>query len=200
MLPGVRLYQGVLNRTIPNYALIAARDFVDRDEGSAGLGFVGRLDGLNDGLWCQSSMNVNNIGSWKLPNGNAVSDDLEFDPVHMAKGPGQVGLLRSIGIGSSPYQGMYICTIPDEKGVNQTLVVWAAGNNASDGTSGKREFNISMNDFSLSFSLIRVYERTPEDTQHCVGSLFAFFHLCLVSVPFLGPSLTEMKFYRHFSP
>ena len=28
------------------------------------------------------------------------------------------------------------------------------------------------------------------------GSLLAFFHLCLVSVLFSGPSLTEMQFYR----
>ena len=32
------------------------------------------------------------------------------------------------------------------------------------------------------------------------GRLLAFFHLCLVSVLFSGPSLTEMKFYRNFFP
>ena len=32
------------------------------------------------------------------------------------------------------------------------------------------------------------------------GSLLAFFHFCLVSVLFPGPSLTEMKFYRNFFP
>ena len=32
------------------------------------------------------------------------------------------------------------------------------------------------------------------------SSLFAFFHLCLVSVPFSGPSLTEMKFYKNSFP
>ena len=54
---------------------------------------------LNDGLWCQSAMNVSGIGSWKLPDGSAVSDDLEFNPIHMANRPGQVGLLRASGIG-----------------------------------------------------------------------------------------------------
>ena len=138
-LPGVRLYQGVRNRTIPNYAMIAGRDFADRDAGSEGLGSVGGEDGINDGLWCQSAMNVNGIGSWMLPNGNAVSDDLTFDPIHMARSDGQVGLLRTTGIGRSPYEGMYKCTIPDENGVNQTLVVWVARNTAYDGTDGKRE-------------------------------------------------------------
>ena len=143
-LPGVRLFQGVLNRAIPNYAMIAARDFADRDGGSAGLEHAGILDGLNDGLWCQSAMNVSDIGSWKLPNGSAAPDDLDAEPIHMANRPGQVGLLRNAGIGPSPYQGMYTCTIPDENGVNQTLVVWAAGTAAYDGTGGNRKFNIEQ--------------------------------------------------------
>ena len=134
---GVRLYHGGLNRTIPNYAMIATRDFAERDGGIEGLHFTGRLDGLNDGLWCQSSMNVSGIGSWKLPNGNAVLDDLNANPIHMAKRPGQVGLLRSDSINRSPYQGMYTCTIPDENRVTRTLVVWAAGNLAYDGNNEK---------------------------------------------------------------
>ena len=133
--------------------MIAARGFADRDEGTSGLNFAGRFDGLNDGLWCQSALNVSDhdIGSWKLPNGNAVSDDLEFNPIHMANRPGQVGLLRSEGIYFSPYQGMYTCTIPNENGVNHILVVWAGGNGAYDGTDGNRELKISMHDLSLSF-------------------------------------------------
>ena len=84
---GVRLYQGVLNRAIPNYAMIAARDFGDRDSGSdrEELGNAGRLDGLNDGLWCQSAMNASDIGTWKFPNGNIVPDDLNANPIHMEK-------------------------------------------------------------------------------------------------------------------
>ena len=137
---GVRLYQGLLNRTIPNYAMIAARDFSDRDGGNSWHGDVGYLDGLNDGLWCQSATSISGIGSWKLPNGSVVSDDLNASPVHMANRPGQVGLLRSSGIGYSPYKGMYTCTIPGENGVTQTLVVWAAGVSFYDGTRGNREF------------------------------------------------------------
>ena len=139
-----------MNRTIPNYAMIAARDFADRDAGIEALGFIGRLDGVNDGVWCQSAMDVSGIGSWKLPDGSAVSDDLEFNPIHMENRPGQVGLLRSATINFSPYQGMYTCTIPDENEVSQTLVVWAAGNAAYNGTSGNREFKVSLHDLSLS--------------------------------------------------
>ena len=131
-----------MNRTIPNYAMIAARDFAHRDLGLPETDYAGGSDGINDGVWCQSALNVSDIGSWKLPNGNAVSDDPEFNPIHMANRPGQVGLLRSEGIGSSPYQGIYTCTIPDENGVNQTLAVWAAGNAAYDGgTDSNRELN-----------------------------------------------------------
>ena len=115
--------------------MIAARDFSDRDAGSAGLGFVGFFDDINDGLWCQSANNGSDIGSWQLPNGSAVTDDLNARPIHMANAFGQVGLLRIGSIGSSPYQGMYTCTILDEDGVNQTLVVWAAGNAAYDGNA-----------------------------------------------------------------
>ena len=50
--------------------MIRARDFADRDAGTIGLGDAGRLDGLNDGLWCQSAMNVSDMGSWQLPNGS----------------------------------------------------------------------------------------------------------------------------------
>ena len=118
---GVRLYQGLQSKVIPNYAMIAGRDLDN---------------GLNDGLWCQSAMNVSGIGSWKLPNGNAVTDDLSANPVYMANRPGQVGLLRSSGIYYSPYQGMYTCTIPDENGVTQALVVWAAAIGVYDGKNG----------------------------------------------------------------
>ena len=144
-LAGVRLYLGLLNKTIPNYAMIAGRDFGNRD---GGLNDFGTLDKINDGLWCQSALNISDIGSWWLPNGNVVPKDFhpDFlpdnpnDPIHVANRPGQVGLLRSFGIKISPYQGMYTCTIPDETGDIQTLVVLASGVAAYDGTEGKREF------------------------------------------------------------
>ena len=136
-LAGVRLYLGLLNTTIPNYAMMAAGDFAEADGSTGRHGFVGRLDGLNDGLWCQSAMNVSDIGSWQLPNGSVVSDDPSTNPftapVIMAKKPGQVGLLRRDGLNNSPYQGMYTCTIPDENGINQILVVWTDRSTVYDG-------------------------------------------------------------------
>ena len=142
-----------MNRTISNYAMIAARDFADRDAGSEGLSFVGQADGLNDGLWCQSALNVSDIGSWQLPDGNPVSDDLEFYPIHMANRPGQVGLLRTASIGSSPYHGMYTCTIPDKDGNPQTLAVWAGRTVAYDGTNGYRKFK----SFCMAYKLMSVF-------------------------------------------
>ena len=137
---GVRLYQGVWNRTIPNYAMVAGRDIHPSDTGSPGLDNIGRLDGMNDGLWCQRAKSVGNTGSWRLPNGSAVPDDDNAVPIYQAKRPNQVGLLRLSAILFSPYMGMYTCTIPDENGVSQKLVVWAAGNVYYDGgTSDKRK-------------------------------------------------------------
>ena len=152
--PGVRLYQGLLQRTIPNYAMVSARDFGYRD---GGVQSVGEADDMSDGLWCQSAVNINDIGSWKLPNGSAVPNDPystvvpkdSNDAVFMANSTGQVGLLRSLGIGFSPYQGMYTCTILDEHRVKQTLVVWAAGNTAYDGIGGYCELKYSLHDLSL---------------------------------------------------
>ena len=118
--------------------MIAGRDFFDKDTDELGNGV--HYDGINDGLWCQSAMNVSDIGNWKLPYGS-VGPVVDYaKPIYIVNRPGQVGLLRAKGIGSSPYQGMYTCTIPDENEVNQTLVVWAAGNAAYDGVGGNREF------------------------------------------------------------
>ena len=127
--------------------MISGRDIYDKDGGSPNLPDTGRLDGLNDGLWCQSAMNVSGIGNWNLPDGSAVPGDLNASPIHMANRPGQVGLLQTTGYGIawSPYQGMYTCTIPDENGVIQTLVVWAASNAAYDGVSGYCELKNSLN-------------------------------------------------------
>ena len=124
--------------------MIGGRDLAHRDGGT----WTGKLDGLNDGLWCQSDMNVSGIGSWSFPNGSAVSDNLNFDPIHMARRPGQVGLLRSLGIPETTYHGMYTCTIPDESGVMQTLVVWLAANTVYDGIGGNRELKNLLRSFS----------------------------------------------------
>ena len=86
---------------------------------------------INDALWCQSANNVTNIGVWYYPNGTEVPlFDGAFDeqsgvpqPVFSKRFRGQIALARSAGL--SGYEGLYKCIIPDENGVNQTLVVGA---------------------------------------------------------------------------
>ena len=133
--------------------MIAGRDFFSRDYANSMLDLPGRLDGINDGLWCQSTNNGIDIGNWWLPDGSAVPDDHNAEPIHMANCLGQVGLLRNTGIDFSPYQGMYTCTILDEDGISQTLVVWAAGNMDYDGTVGNCESSWSL---ALLFSSVDI--------------------------------------------
>lgn len=134
---GTRLYQGVANREVPNYTMLAARDIQQDDVGAPGG--LGANDGINDGLWCQSAQVSESIGLWTGPDGIAISTDDEATSIHAVYATGQVGLLRDATLKGS--EGMYVCTIPDENGTSQTLVMWAAGNNVYDGVSGKREFN-----------------------------------------------------------
>ena len=137
---GVQLFLGSQQKNISNYAMIAGRDFAHRDVSADDWNTP--VDGFNDGLWCQSAISVNGTGSWQLPNGSAapVDPNPPLPRIYMTIRPNQVGLLRSQGIKLSPYQGMYICTIPDENEVTQTLVVWIAANPVYDGTDGNREF------------------------------------------------------------
>ena len=132
---GVRLYQGSFNRTIPNFAMIPASDIADKDYSTNNDPTKEYQQGVNDGVWCQSTVKVLGIGSWKLPNGSAVTDVLYAEPIFSVRKVGQVGLLRSSSIGSFPYQGMYTCTIRDKYGVIQTLVIWIAGNGAYYGSA-----------------------------------------------------------------
>ena len=94
--------------------------YVDRD-----------YDGTNDALWCQSANNGSNIGLWYYPNGTQVplftgnfgiNNDAP-SPLFSKRFTGQIALERNYGIRG--YEGLYICIIPDENGVNQTLVVGA---------------------------------------------------------------------------
>ena len=133
MFAGVRLYQGLRNRVIPDYAMLAAGDFFDTDVNGGGI---------IDGLWCQSANSGSDIGNWQLPNGSNVSTVDDAGPLHIVRETSQVGLLRDAGI--ADFQGMYTCTIPDENGTMQTLVVWAAGNDAYGGTGTNCEFNNSL--------------------------------------------------------
>ena len=110
----MRLYLSYENRVIPNYFMVRATQFYDVDQ---------NVDGQNDGIWCQSALNKSMIGVWYLPNGSSVPTQSGATPLesYNTNVNGQVGLLRSGGIGS--IQGLYTCIIPNEEEVNQTLYV-----------------------------------------------------------------------------
>ena len=86
---------------------------------------------INDALWCQCAKNVTNIGVWHYPNGTEVplfngtyfTDSSAPSPVFSKRFSGQIALARRAGLAG--YEGLYKCIIPDENGVNQTLVVGA---------------------------------------------------------------------------
>ena len=96
----------------------------------------GNSDGTNDALWCQSANNSSDIGLWYYPNGTQVplfTGSLSINngppsPLFSKRFTGQIALARIAGL--SGYEGLYTCIIPDENGVNQTLVVGAYGNSA----------------------------------------------------------------------
>ena len=126
---GVKLFLGEENVTIANFSMIAAGLFHDNDVDGPGnaVGVSGSPDGQNDGLWCQSSLNQNMIGTWYYPDGTTVprgSVDGNNNPIPLFANntaTGQIGLLRNGGIGS--IQGLYSCVIPNEAEINQTLYV-----------------------------------------------------------------------------
>ena len=108
---------------IPDYSMIGASQFynVDKDNDP---------NNINDALWCQSANSSTNIGVWYYPNGNEVPlFDGDFtnpsapSPVFSKRFSGQIALARRAGIAG--YEGLYKCIIPDENGVDQTLVVGA---------------------------------------------------------------------------
>ena len=119
----MRLYLSLENRVIPNYLMVRASQFYDLDING---------DGQNDGIWCQSALNQSMIGVWYLPNGSPVPTQSGASPLqsYNTNVTGQVGLLRSGGIGS--FQGLYSCIIPNEEGVNQTLYVAIYGGTGFD--------------------------------------------------------------------
>ena len=122
--------------TIANFSMIATGLFHDSDiDGPGGaISFSSGPDGQNDGLWCQSSLNENMIGTWYLPNGTEVSR-VEASPLYSNNTPtGQIGLLRRGGLAG--IQGLYRCVIPNE-GVNQTLYVATYGNDEFNKDDGK---------------------------------------------------------------
>ena len=104
--------------------MIYARLFFDVDKNS---------DSLIDALWCQSANNGSNIGLWYYPNGNQLplhSGSFESgpSPIFSKRFAGQIALARRVSI--LGIEGLYTCIIPDENGVNQTLVVGIYTNHA----------------------------------------------------------------------
>uniref|UniRef100_A0A1X7T4V6 Fibronectin type-III domain-containing protein n=1 Tax=Amphimedon queenslandica TaxID=400682 RepID=A0A1X7T4V6_AMPQE len=161
---GVQLYLAYEDRIIPDYSMIYASQFYDTDKNND------HLD-TNDALWCQSANNVTNIGVWYYPNGTEVPlFDGPFDdpsgvpePLFNKRFSGQIALARRDGL--SGYEGLYKCIIPDENGVNQTLVVGAytdTGYNNNDGPDADPTMQFSLLStsrlatppvFSLSFNV-----------------------------------------------
>ena len=102
--------------------MIYAGQFYDVDKNN---------DSTIDVLWCQSANNGSDIGLWYYPNGTQVplfSGNFGMgngapSPIFSKRFTGQIALARKAGL--SGYEGLYTCIIPDENGVNQTLVVGA---------------------------------------------------------------------------
>ena len=116
---GVQFYLPFEDTIITNFSLLYAGQFFDIDINS---------DGVNDALWCQSANNGFDIGLWYYPDGTqiplftgAFDDTSAPSPLFSKRFSGQIALARKLGI--SGYEGLYTCIMPDENGVNQTLVV-----------------------------------------------------------------------------
>ena len=106
---------------IPDFSIIKAGDFYNVDQNKDHNNII-------DALWCQSANTGSNIGVWYYPNGNEVplfdgdfTDSSAPSPVFSKRFSGQIALARRGGLAG--YEGLYKCIIPDENGVNQTLVV-----------------------------------------------------------------------------
>ena len=147
---GVRLFLGEENVTISNFSMIAAGLFHDKDiDGPGGaVGVNSGSDGQNDGLWCQSSLNENTIGTWYLPHGTEVSR-VKASPLYSNNTPtGQIGLLRRGGLAG--IEGLYRCVIVNGEGVNQTLYVAAYGNGEFGKDTGTFMLNFHLYSFIFS--------------------------------------------------
>uniref|UniRef100_A0A1X7SZN1 Fibronectin type-III domain-containing protein n=1 Tax=Amphimedon queenslandica TaxID=400682 RepID=A0A1X7SZN1_AMPQE len=160
---GVQLYLPFLFGSVPDYSMIYASQFYDVDQNNDDNNIV-------DALWCQSANNGTDIGVWYYPNGTEVPlFDGNFGntsaprPLFSRRFSGQIALARREGL--LGYEGLYKCIIPDENGVNQTLVVGAytdTGYNNNDGPDADPTMQISLLStsrlatppvFSLSFNV-----------------------------------------------
>ena len=121
----LRLYSGLLNEPIPQYGMITLQEFGENDGVASGV-----EDGLNNGLWCQSTKNITGIGTWIDPDGQIISpiiDNNDIDLLYVVYSGGQIGLLHSFTTDEDVMEGLYKCVIPDANGTNQTLVVFIGG-------------------------------------------------------------------------
>ena len=115
--PGAQLYLAYENKTIPNFSMIHGGQFYDEPLNT---------DNIIDALWCQTASNDSHIGMWFFPNGSLVATVDTFanpgtEPVFSVRSIGQIALARDGSLNG--YEGLYTCIIPDESGINQTLVV-----------------------------------------------------------------------------
>ena len=121
ILTGVQLYLAYEDEIIPDYSMIHAGQFYNVDKKND-------PGNITDALWCQSANTGSNIGVWYYPDGTEVpfgnlTDASAPSPVFSKRFSGQIALARRAGLAG--YEGLYKCIIPDENGVNQTLVVGA---------------------------------------------------------------------------
>ena len=119
----MRLYLPYEESVISNFFMIKASQFYNVDQNND-------ANNMNDALWCQSANNKSETGVWYYPNGTMVPifkgsfiDQSAPSPVFSKRFSGQIALARRAGL--SGYEGLYKCIIPDENGVDQTLVVGA---------------------------------------------------------------------------
>ena len=130
-MTGVQLYLPYVNKIIPDYSMIYAGQFYAVNQNS---------DSTNDALWCQSANNDSDIGVWYYPNGTqvplftgTVDHPSAPRPLFSKRFNGQIALARRAGLAG--IEGLYTCIIPNENGVNQTLVVGAYRNVTYDNNS-----------------------------------------------------------------
>ena len=119
LLTGVQLFLASESTIIINFFMIESSQFDYTDNNN---------DGIVDALWCQSANHSYNIGPWYFPNGSQVpvftgnfNDTSVPSPVFSKQFMGQSALTRKTGLVG--HEGLYQCIIPDENGVNNTLVV-----------------------------------------------------------------------------
>ena len=116
---GIQLYLAKQLEIIQDFAMVYSSQFNNDDDND---------DNIIDALWCQSANNSFNIGLWYYPNGTQVPlisgnfyNSSSSSPLISKRFRGQIAI--AINRGLSGYEGLYTCIIPDEIGVNQTLVV-----------------------------------------------------------------------------